>query len=112
MYSDNCEIINETFPLTIDTFLSLMWSDSPFWSKMMNHSNQYDFTLVNKDENSVVYCSKLKMLNFNVPIFNIPNFCEQQTHLDFERDGDKLIIDSVTQAAQFPFADTFEIVQK
>ena len=89
-----------------------MWSDSPFWSTMMNYSNQYDFNLINKDDNSVVYCSKLKMLNFDVPIFNIPSFCEQQTHLDFERDGDKLTIDSVTKAAQFPFADTFEIVQK
>ena len=79
---------------------------------MMDHSNQYDSSLINKDEQSVVYCSKLKMLNFNVPIFNIPSFCEQQTHLDFVRTDNKLVIDSVTKAAQFPFADTFEIVQK
>ena len=74
-----------------------MWNDTDFWQKMMKHSNQYDFSLINKDDAGLIYCSKLKMLNFDVPIFNIPSFCEQQTHLSFTRDEGKLLIDSVTK---------------
>lgn len=94
---DNCEIMNDTFSLSIDKFASLMWNDTDFWQKMMKHSNQYDFSLVKKDDDGLIYCSKLKMLNFDVPIFNIPSFCEQQTHLTFHRDEGELVIDSVTK---------------
>ena len=74
-----------------------MWNDTDFWQKMMKHSNQYDFSLINKDDAGLIYCSKLKMLNFDVPIFNIPSFCEQQTHLSFDRGEGRLVIDSVTK---------------
>ena len=94
---DNCEILNDTFSLSIDKFASLMWNDTDFRQKMMKHSNQYDFSLVKKDDDGLIYCSKLKMLNFDVPIFNIPSFCEQQTHLTFHRDEGELVIDSVTK---------------
>ena len=112
--SNNCEIINQSFCITTEKFLASMWSETPFWSKMMSYSNQSDFCLIQKNENSLVYSSKMKMINFDVktPVLKIPKFCEQETKLSFERDGDKVTtINSVTKAANFPYADTFEIVQ-
>ena len=104
--------MNGTFQISADDFLDLMWNKKPFWSRMMEHTHQYDFEVISRDKDGLIYCSKMKMLNFNVPMLNVPSHCEQQTIVEIKREGNSMTVETVTQAAEFPMSDTFEIRQK
>ena len=52
------------------------------------------------------------MYNFEVPLLNLPDSCEQTTSISFmERTHKSIKFQTRTQADKFPFANTFEIYQ-
>jgi len=99
--------------MTIDVFLREMWSEtSKAWNGMMEQLYIYDFKLTNDTEQGKVFTSKLRMFNFEVPMLNLPDSCEQTTRIVYlERTTKSIKIQTITQADKFPFANTFEIHQ-
>merc|ERR1712106_489457 len=68
--------------MTIDVFLREMWSEtSKAWNGMMEQLYIYDFKLTNDTEQGKVFTSKLRMFNFEVPMLNLPDSCEQTTRI-------------------------------
>merc|ERR1712227_779276 len=99
--------------ITVEDFLREMWEkDSKVWNAIMEELYIYDFKLTKSDDSGKVFTSKLRMYNFEVPLLNLPDSCEQTTSISFmERTHKSIKFQTSTQADKFPFANTFEIIQ-
>ena len=107
--------------MTIDKFISLMWRQSPVWDEVMEELYMYDYKLVQDNAKNIQFFSRLKMINFNIPMLNIPDHCEQTTSvsylyrrespMDGSRLGGSIKIQTETNADKFPFTDAFRIIQ-
>ena len=107
--------------MTIDKFISLMWKKSPVWDEVMEELYMYDYKLVQDNAKNIQFFSRLKMINFNIPMLNIPDHCEQTTSvsylyrrespMDGSRLGGSIKIQTETNADKFPFTDAFRIIQ-
>ena len=107
--------------MTIDKFISLMWRKSPVWNDVMEELYMYDYNLVEDNPKNIQFFSRLKMINFNIPMLNIPDHCEQTTSvsylyrrespMDGSRLGGSIKIQTETNADKFPFTDAFRIIQ-
>jgi len=107
--------------MTIDKFISLMWRKSSVWDEVMEELYMYDYELTQDNAKNIQFFSRLKMINFNIPMLQIPDHCEQTTTvsylyrrespMDGSRLGGSIKIQTETNADKFPFTDAFRIIQ-
>ena len=99
-----------------------MWKEeSSIWNEVMAELYMYDYKLVSDDSKKIQFFSRLKMINYNIPLLNIPDHCEQTTTVSYlyrrqsptdgSRLGGSIKIQTETDADKFPFTDAFRIIQ-
>jgi len=110
-------ILEETFDISADKFVDSMWNlESALWRDLMDKEHILDYQdCKTEDESKRKFTSRLKMININIPEnfpFKIPTHCSQTTSILIKKTSDGYIVDTVTDAAEFPFADNFSILQR
>ena len=106
-------VLNAVINMSCENFIDQMWSDSSLWHKMMAHTGEYDFELIEKNNSVIKYQSKLKMLNWELPkSFKVPSFCQQVTNATVTKTDSSLTIELVTTASGFPMSDAFQIFNR
>merc|ERR1711990_634676 len=103
------KILEETFDISADDFVNSMWNlDSALWRDLMEKEHILDYNQCETNDNTRrKFTSRLKMVNIKIPEnfpFTIPTHCSQTTSILIKKADDGYTIDTVTDAAEFPFA--------
>merc|ERR1712212_315336 len=110
-------ILEETFDISPDEFVESMWNlDSALWQDLMEKEHILDYQQCEtENESKRKFTSRLKMVNIEIPEsfpIKIPTHCSQTTSILIKKNANGYTIDTVTDAADFPFADNFSILQR